>query len=297
MLNWPCAHHHELTATTTSRAIPIWSKAWKSHGPIKSGHQTSRTSGSDADSSIWPVILDAFTRGLRGWHLSRSLDKDLTISALKMALALHPAPDIHHSDQGSQYAALDYILLFEGTRTRISMAAVGQPTENGLVERFIRTLKEEHIDYTEYEDFDDALMQLGHWLEVEYMTERIHSALDYLTPAEFESQGWHQPARPSTNSGVKLSRNPTAVQSNSILEAMARRLPLVAADNGPNAELVVHGKTGYLATPAQAQSLVKPLLRLLTDLDLARKMGQAGRERLETDFSMETMVGRLCGHV
>ena len=140
------------------------------------------------------VILDAFTRGLRGWHLSRSLDKDLTISALKMALALHPAPDIHHSDQGSQYAALDYILLFEGTRTRISMAAVGQPTENGLVERFIRTLKEEHIDYTEYEDFDDALMQLGHWLEVEYMTERIHSALDYLTPAEFESRvGISQP--------------------------------------------------------------------------------------------------------
>jgi transposase InsO family protein len=132
------------------------------------------------------VILDAFTRGLRGWHLSRSLDKDLTITALKMALARHPAPDIHHSDQGSQYATPDYTGLLPET-TLASMAAVGQPTQNGLAERFIRTLKEEHLDYTEYQDFDDACEQLAHWLEVEYMTERIHSALGYLTPAEFEA--------------------------------------------------------------------------------------------------------------
>jgi len=132
------------------------------------------------------VILDAYTRGLRGWHLSRSLEKDLTISALKMALARYPAPDIHHSDQGSQYATPDYTGLFPST-TRISMSAVGQPTENGLAERFIRTLKEEHIDYTEYQNFDDAFKQLAHWLEVEYMTERIHSSLGYLTPAEFEA--------------------------------------------------------------------------------------------------------------
>lgn len=133
------------------------------------------------------VILDAFTRGLRGWHLSRSLEKDLTISALRMALARHPAPDIHHSDQGSQYAASDYTALLTNAGIQISMAAAGQPTENGLAERFIRTVKEEHIDYTEYRDFDDAWVQLEHWLEVEYMTERIHSALGYLTPAEFEA--------------------------------------------------------------------------------------------------------------
>ena len=62
------------------------------------------------------------------------------------------------------------------------MSAVGQPTENGLAERFIRTLKKEHIDYSEYTDFADAFAQLEHWLEVEYMTERIHSSLGYLTP-------------------------------------------------------------------------------------------------------------------
>jgi len=134
------------------------------------------------------VILDAFTRSVRGWCLGRSLEKDLTINALKMALARHPAPHYHHSDQGSQYAAIAYTDLLVEAKTAISMSAVGQPTDNGLAERFIRTLKEEHIDYSEYSDFDDAFAQLAHWLEVEYMTERIHSALGYFTPAEFEAR-------------------------------------------------------------------------------------------------------------
>ena len=132
------------------------------------------------------VILDACSRGLRGWNLGRSLEKELTIGALKMALDRHPAPEIHHSDQGKQYAAMEYTDLLKPTVT-ISMSATGQPTENGLIERFIRTFKEEHLDYTEYQDFDDAYQQIAHWLEVEYMTERIHSALDYVTPAEFET--------------------------------------------------------------------------------------------------------------
>ena len=67
------------------------------------------------------------------------------------------------------------------------MADTGQPTQNGLVERLIGILKQEHVDFTEYEDFEDAFHQLKHWLEVEYMTQRIHSALDYQTPAEFEA--------------------------------------------------------------------------------------------------------------
>ena len=140
------------------------------------------------------VILDAYTRSLRGWHLSRSLEQGLTVSALRMALARHPAPKTHHSDQGSQYAAAAYTDLLLASAIQISMAAAGQPTENGLVERFIRTLKEEHVDYTEYENFADAFKQLAHWLEVEYMTERIHSALGYLTPTEFEvAVGINQP--------------------------------------------------------------------------------------------------------
>ena len=134
------------------------------------------------------VILDAFTRGIRGWSLGRSLEKALTVDALEMALARHPAPEIHHSDQGFQYAAAEYTGLLIDAEVQISMSAVGQPTENALVERFIRTVKEEHIDYTEYNNFDDAFDQLSFWLEVEYMTERIHSSLGYLTPAEFEAE-------------------------------------------------------------------------------------------------------------
>ena len=133
------------------------------------------------------VILDAFSRAIRGWHLSLSLDKQLSIKALQMALAHHPAPDYHHSDQGGQYASPRYTDLLPET-TQISMSAVGRPMENGIVERFIRTFKEEHIDYTEYTDFSDAVKQIAYWLEIEYMTERIHSALDYLTPAEFEDR-------------------------------------------------------------------------------------------------------------
>lgn len=132
------------------------------------------------------VILDAYTRTVRGWALRRSLEQQLTLDALEMALA-KGTPFIFHSDQGSQYAAWQHTerLLSEGVH--ISMSDKASPTQNGLVERFMRTVKEEHVDYTEYRDFEDAEQQLQHWLEVVYMTERIHAALDYLTPAEFEA--------------------------------------------------------------------------------------------------------------
>lgn len=130
------------------------------------------------------VILDAFSRGIRGWKLGRSMDKHLTIDALELALATYPAPEFHHSDQGGQYATPEYTKLLP--ETQISMSAKGRPTENGIVERFMRTFKEEHIIYTEYISFEDAVEQTQHWLEDEYMTERIHSSLAYLTPFEFE---------------------------------------------------------------------------------------------------------------
>ena len=138
------------------------------------------------------VILDAYTRGLRGWHMSRSLaSSSLTEEALTMALERYPAPEIHHSDQGKQYAAGSYRDLLP-TETKVSMSAAGTPTENALVERLMRTLKEEHIDYTDYQTISDALRQLSDWLEIEYMTERIHSSLEYLTPVEFEAAYYSQ---------------------------------------------------------------------------------------------------------
>ena len=142
------------------------------------------------------VILDAYSRGIRGWHLSHSLEKQLSIQALKMALANHPAPEYHHSDQGVQYATPKYTELLP-EKTRVSMSAAGRPMENGIVERFMRTFKEEHIEYSEYDNFEDALKQIKYWLEIEYMTDRIHSSLDYLTPAEFEEELAHASFFPS----------------------------------------------------------------------------------------------------
>lgn len=143
------------------------------------------------------VILDACTRGVRGWHLSDSLEADtLTVTALHQALTCYEAPRIFHSDQGSQYACGQHIDLLLDYGVLISMSDKGDPTQNGLAERFMRTLKEEHVDYTEYRDYEDALTQLRYWLEVEYMTERIHSALAYKTPLEFELEAWANPQNP-----------------------------------------------------------------------------------------------------
>jgi len=131
------------------------------------------------------IIMDVFTRALRGWCLSRRLDQELTLTALKASL-IKNKPDIHHSDQGVQYAAHAYIDLLKAHDIQISMAAVGQAEENGYAERVIRTIKEEEVDLSEYLDFADAAHQIGHFIEDVYMTKRIHSSLGYLTPAEFE---------------------------------------------------------------------------------------------------------------
>ncbi len=139
------------------------------------------------------VILDADTRTVRGWALSRTIDEDLTLAALEMALN-YRTPRIFHSDQGAQYTAWRHTQLWRALGVQISLANTGQPTQNGLAERFIGILKQEPVDYAEYDAFDDAFRQLKHWLEVEYMTERIHSALDYLTPAEFEAAALGQPS-------------------------------------------------------------------------------------------------------
>ena len=133
------------------------------------------------------VIMDVFTRSIRGWHLGRTLEQELTLAALDQALQQH-APQIHHSDQGVQYAATDYVRRLEGRGVTISMAALGEPRENGYAERLMRTIKEEEVELTEYQDFADARRQLGRFLEAVYNVKRIHSALGYLTPVEFEQQ-------------------------------------------------------------------------------------------------------------
>lgn len=133
------------------------------------------------------VLMDVFTRSIRGWDLGRSLEQELTLTALRRAMG-SSRPEIHHSDQGVQYAATAYVEALIEVDASISMAAVGEPRENGYAERLMRTIKEEEVDLTEYEDFGDALSQIGRFLDEVYNRKRIHSSLGYLTPSEFEQQ-------------------------------------------------------------------------------------------------------------
>ena len=136
------------------------------------------------------VLMDVFTRGIRGWRLGRSLEGELTLSALRGAL-LRGTPQIHHSDQGLQYAQAAYTQALESRGVQVSMAAVGKPEENGYAERLVRTIKEEEVVLSDYRDFEDARSQIGRFLDEVYTHKRIHSSLGYLTPAEFEEE-WRQ---------------------------------------------------------------------------------------------------------
>jgi len=133
------------------------------------------------------VLMDVYTRSIRGWHLGRGLDGELTLTALGRALA-RQRPEVHHSDQGVQYAATGYVERLRRAGAEVSMAAVGEPRENGHAERLMRTIKEEAVELSDYQDYDDAYRQLGRFLDAVYNVKRIHSALGYLTPAEFEQQ-------------------------------------------------------------------------------------------------------------
>jgi transposase InsO family protein len=134
------------------------------------------------------VVMDVFTRRVRGWELGRGLDQALTLAALRRAMRGSRRPEVHHSDQGVWYATKAYTELLAGRGAAISMAAVGKPEEDGFAERLMRTIREEEVDLSEYRDFADAYGQLGRFLDDVYNRKRIHSSLGYVTPAEFEQQ-------------------------------------------------------------------------------------------------------------
>jgi transposase InsO family protein len=135
------------------------------------------------------ALLDACSRRCVGWELSRSIDTSLTLAALERALwTRRPPPGlIHHSDQGVQYASGDYVQRLEAAGIQISMAAKGNPFENAQAERFFRTLKYEEVYLKSYETYDEARANIGDFIEEVYNTKRLHSALGYRPPAEFEA--------------------------------------------------------------------------------------------------------------
>ena len=135
------------------------------------------------------VVLDAFSRRVIGWALDRTLEDELTLGALNMALEQRsPAPGlVHHSDRGIQYASGDYTGLLKQRQITISMSRKGNPYDNAFCESFMKTLKYEEVHRQEYRDLDDARASIGHFLECVYNQKRLHSALGYRAPAKFES--------------------------------------------------------------------------------------------------------------
>jgi transposase InsO family protein len=135
------------------------------------------------------VILDAFSRRAVGWALGRRLDTELTLSALYMAMRQRqPSPGgVHHSDRGVQYAAQDYVAVLRSHGFQISMSRRGNPYDNALCESFLKTLKYEQVYREDYRDYADANTGIEHFLEKVYNEKRLHSALGYRPPAEFEA--------------------------------------------------------------------------------------------------------------
>ena len=131
------------------------------------------------------LLMDVFTRMIRAWHLSQHLSQSLTLKPLEEAFC-HSVPEIHHSDQGVQYLSKVYVATLEAHGVEISVARRGCPWENGYAERLIRTLKEEEVHLNEYENITEARNRIEHFIEQVYHQKRPHSALGYLTPAEFE---------------------------------------------------------------------------------------------------------------
>jgi transposase InsO family protein len=136
------------------------------------------------------VILDAFSRRCIGWALERSLETELALSALRMALATRAvtAGLVHHSDRGVQYASLDYTALLKERGIRISMSRRGNAYDNAQAESFMKTLKYEEVYLREYETMAEARASISHFLEAVYNRKRLHSALGYIPPAEFEQR-------------------------------------------------------------------------------------------------------------
>jgi len=135
------------------------------------------------------VVLDAYSRRCIGWALSRHIDTELALAALRMALRTRtvPAGLVHHSDRGVQYAAADYVALLQEHKIQISMSRTGNPYDNAKAERFMRTLKYEELYLNDYDTLAEVLASVQHFIDAVYNRKRLHSAIGYLPPAEFEA--------------------------------------------------------------------------------------------------------------
>lgn len=163
------------------------------------------------------VILDAFSRKVVGWELSRRLTSDFCLAALGNALAeRQPAAGlVHHSDRGIQYASSDYVKLLEKHGALPSMSRPANPYDNATCESFIKTLKHEEIRYLQVEDLETLRSHLQEFMETYYNRRRLHSALDYCSPEQFEQQqAASTPVGSSKAARLSFSRHGAIYQGN-----------------------------------------------------------------------------------
>lgn len=140
------------------------------------------------------IVLDGYSRKVIGYALSKALDTSLTLTALKIAIqSRRPLPGcIHHSDQGVQYASLDYVKELNQYGLTISMASRGNPYENAYAESFIKTLKHEEVNLWDYRTIKDVIERIPYFIQEVYNKKRLHSALGYMPPDEFELDLFNQ---------------------------------------------------------------------------------------------------------
>ena len=149
------------------------------------------------------VILDAFSRKVVGWAMADHLRASLALDALEMALTTRDVTSgalVHHSDRGTQYACGDYIQRLESAGIQPSMSRAGCPYDNAMAESFMKTLKMEEVDGGDYRDLAHATSAIGEFIEGVYNRQRLHSALAYLSPMEFEIKLLEAAATPLTAS-------------------------------------------------------------------------------------------------
>jgi putative transposase len=136
------------------------------------------------------VVLDAYSRRAIGWNLGRTLETELALQALHQALTQRRPPPglVHHSDRGVQYASRAYTRLLQQHQVTISMSRKGNPYDNAYAETFLKTLKHEEVHRCEYRDLEEAQERIEQFIEAVYNHKRLHSALGYLSPVQFEAQ-------------------------------------------------------------------------------------------------------------
>jgi transposase InsO family protein len=164
------------------------------------------------------VVLDRYSRCAVGWSLGRNLTAQLTVGALQRAIEKRqPAPGlVHHSDRGVQYAAQEYVAILERHGLIASMSRPANPYDNAACERFMRTLKQEEIECRQYRHLEDLRRHIGQFIDEYYNRQRLHSALGYRTPEEFERQLPIKAAAPVPVARVSFSRHREIYRSDGV---------------------------------------------------------------------------------